>query len=553
MAARVLEELSASGRLGLPAPEGAHVRGERRQLGRRGGRRRHHRERRRTEVRGPRRIRDEAAHPVGGHEVLEVGCARSADAVLALVTGLTLAQKEVRAARARGVHVEQVGTAGRNAQRREGHGVVRAPLGRRFLDADRRILRVAKHRVEREEPDGSAQTRGRQQVTPAPARRAHRAAIDERQREQEPDRDEHEDEHERAFPPARDDLEELEQPQEVPLGSGEIVRRRIRGRVERGAVLLDDDPRETAEQEEREHEVVRDLRGPERRGLRVELRLRPRPARLRAVPPEEVDVRDEERDQQHRQEEDVEPEEARERQVPDAVAALHHALDPATDERDGPHDAGHDAGRPVALLIPGQEVAGQAERERHEQQEHAGPPAELSRRAVGAVQQHLEHVHDEQDDHRARAEVVQAAHEPAERHHVAEEVDASPRLPARRRVVERHQHAGHGLQHEQEEQPAAEDVGPARTAEHGLVERGLHDLPVAGAVLEPVAKLHQTSRLAEVPETKRRYVTSTVPSGLTSTGSESSPRGEGPPSTWPSASAKSLVWQGQANTERAGS
>ena len=143
-------------------------------------------------------------------------------------------------------------------------------------------------------------------------------------------------------------------------------------------------------------------------------------------------------DQQGRQDADVQAVEPGERLVAVVGAPDHDLLEVRADHRRTAHDVGRDLGRPVALLVPGEQVAGQAEAEREEQQGHAEPPVELAGPAIRAGPDDLEQVQGQQHHHRLRREVVDAADEPAVPHVVADVEDARPGHRGRR-AVRRHQ------------------------------------------------------------------------------------------------------------------
>ena len=74
--------------------------------------------------------------------------------------------------------------------------------------------------------------------------------------------------------------------------------------------------------------------------------------------------------EQGRQEPDVQAVEPGQRLVAVVGAADHDLLEVRAEHRAPAHDVGRDLGRPVALLVPGEQVAGQAEAQGQEQ---AGP------------------------------------------------------------------------------------------------------------------------------------------------------------------------------------
>ena len=74
-------------------------------------------------------------------------------------------------------------------------------------------------------------------------------------------------------------------------------------------------------------------------------------------------------------------------------------------------DVGRHGGGPVALLVPGQQVAGEGDGQGQHQQDHADDPVELPRRLVGPGQQHPHHVHEDGDHHAVAGVAMQAAQE----------------------------------------------------------------------------------------------------------------------------------------------
>ena len=100
--------------------------------------------------------------------------------------------------------------------------------------------------------------------------------------------------------------------------------------------------------------------------------------------------------------------------MPVLGASLQEALDPLPDERQRTRDARGHPSRPVALLIPRQQVAGQRKAQDDEQEQHAEDPVEFAGATVGPVEEDLDDVQRTQDHHGARPEVVDAAHDSAE-------------------------------------------------------------------------------------------------------------------------------------------
>jgi hypothetical protein len=144
-------------------------------------------------------------------------------------------------------------------------------------------------------------------------------------------------------------------------------------------------------------------------------------------------------------------------------------------------------------------VATEAHAENEQEQRAADQPQQLAAVLVGAVKIGLPEMQKQDDDHDARAVRVQAAQKGARRDLLLNERDGRVRVIGRRHVIEREEDAGDRLVDEDEEEAAAEDVGPARFARDRLVEALVHQLVPADAALEPFARgAHpMTSRFAE--------------------------------------------------------
>ena len=102
------------------------------------------------------------------------------------------------------------------------------------------------------------------------------------------------------------------------------------------------------------------------------------------------------------------------------------------------HDVGGDLGRPVALLVPREQIAGQAEPERQEQQGHAEPPVDLAGRAIAPAHKTWRRCMTSSTTIACAREVVHAADEPAAPHLLADVEDTRPG-GRRRRAVRGHQ------------------------------------------------------------------------------------------------------------------
>lgn len=107
-----------------------------------------------------------------------------------------------------------------------------------------------------------------------------------------------------------------------------------------------------------------------------------------------------------------------------AFAAAHERPDLCAKEGDGAGDLGADLGGPVAFLVPGQQIAGEAKGQHQKEQQHAGQPVDLRAAACSRKEIGAQHVQRYQYDHGAGAVVVDPPHQPAQRQDVGDEVNA---------------------------------------------------------------------------------------------------------------------------------
>ena len=82
-----------------------------------------------------------------------------------------------------------------------------------------------------------------------------------------------------------------------------------------------------------------------------------------------------------------------------------------TEKRRGAGHVGTDRDGPDGQLIPRQQVAGERQQEREQQQDDADHPVELARRFVTAGEKHAIHVEPGRDDHGVGAPAMQLAHD----------------------------------------------------------------------------------------------------------------------------------------------
>ena len=132
----------------------------------------------------------------------------------------------------------------------------------------------------------------------------------------------------------------------------------------------------------------------------------------------------------------------------------------ATDDRRPRGLLGCDDDGPERVLVPPQQLARERHREGREQEERAAHPIRLAGELVRAEQEHLGHVHEDEHDHRAGAEVMDPADDAAEGRLAADELERVVRAVRRGHVRHREANARGHLHDEHRERRAAEDVPP---------------------------------------------------------------------------------------------
>src|SRR5579872_5879007 len=120
--------------------------------------------------------------------------------------------------------------------------------------------------------------------------------------------------------------------------------------------------------------------------------------------------------------------------------------------------AGHigaDGDGPVADLVPRQEVAGEAQQEGGEKEDHANHPVELTRRLIGAMVEDADHVQRDGDDHQVRGPAVHVAHQLAEGDGAVDLLDVAIGDALLGDEIEHQEDAGDGQHQEEEERETA--------------------------------------------------------------------------------------------------
>jgi hypothetical protein len=139
-----------------------------------------------------------------------------------------------------------------------------------------------------------------------------------------------------------------------------------------------------------------------------------------------------EQDQHRGRQPDVDAEEPVDRQRADPRTVLEEEQHVFAEDRRGTGDLDRDLRCEQRVEVPRQQVAGETEHERHDEQNDADDPLQLARLLVGAPQQHLQHVHHQERDHRGRAPIMQREHEMTGGNLVDDVLGGFPRRRGRR-------------------------------------------------------------------------------------------------------------------------
>ena len=113
--------------------------------------------------------------------------------------------------------------------------------------------------------------------------------------------------------------------------------------------------------------------------------------------------------EQHRQQQHVQREESRERRRAELAAAAQELHERPADDRRRAGDVRSNLGRPIRLLIPRQQIAGEPEAQHEEQQHDAEQPVGSRGVLVRAHRENADHVGEGEHHHRRRAPMVDAA------------------------------------------------------------------------------------------------------------------------------------------------
>ena len=154
-------------------------------------------------------------------------------------------------------------------------------------------------------------------------------------------------------------------------------------------------------------------------------------------------------EQQHWQQQHMRHVEAQQAVGAHLRAATYQQVDLLADQRRGLGHAGADGDRPQCQLVPGQQVTGEAEEAGKNEQQHAGKPGELAWLLVAGGIESAQHMQENDEHHRLRAQAVQIAHELAKGHVVQHAEHVAVGDLRRGRVPEHQNDAGDRLEEDE--------------------------------------------------------------------------------------------------------
>ena len=100
---------------------------------------------------------------------------------------------------------------------------------------------------------------------------------------------------------------------------------------------------------------------------------------------------------------------------------------------------------PIGILVEAHHLSRETHAERHQEQEDAEYPGQLTRKLVSAEEEDLRHVDQDNGDHEIRTPAMQRPNEPSERDAVIESLQAVPGLSRGRHIDQRQQNSGDDL------------------------------------------------------------------------------------------------------------
>ena len=165
-------------------------------------------------------------------------------------------------------------------------------------------------------------------------------------------------------------------------------------------------------------------------------------------------------DQQQRQQDDVQCEEAVQRNIGNREVATDDFDQSIADDRNGAEQRNDHLCSPVRHLPPGKQVAGEAFGHQDEEDQHADQPHEFARLLVRAVQHCTEHVQVNDDEEERCTSRMHVANKPAPFDITHDVFDRSEGFSRRRLVVHRQEDAGDQLDRQHHECEHTEDKPP---------------------------------------------------------------------------------------------
>ena len=188
------------------------------------------------------------------------------------------------------------------------------------------------------------------------------------------------------------------------------------------------------------------------------------------------DMQGDEGDQQSGNHEDMHREKARKRCTGNDRAAQHERHQPGPKHGNAAHNRCSDSQSPIGILVEPHHLSRKAHAECHQEKEDAEYPRQLTRIFVGAEEEDLSHVDQDNGDHEIRTPAMQGPNEPSERDAVIESLQAVPGLSRGRHVNQRKKNSGDDLKKENGERGAAEDVKPTCGITRDRVRRPFREL-----------------------------------------------------------------------------
>ena len=152
------------------------------------------------------------------------------------------------------------------------------------------------------------------------------------------------------------------------------------------------------------------------------------------------------------------------------------------------HNRRSDSQSPIGILVEPHHLSRKAHGECHQEKEDAEYPSQFTRVFIGAEEEDLSHVDQDNGDHEVRTPAMQGSNEPSERDAVIESLQAVPSLSGGRHVNQRKKNAGDDLKEENGERGATEDIKPTRgIAGHRVLDRFANCRAKLEAMVEPGA------------------------------------------------------------------